>query len=249
MPVKSDRQRRAMGAALRGKSTLGIPKKVAKEYLGKADGGKAIPTGSAGVTAPTIATSARGYAEGGMVFGDTPLMKHIKKKDRERLDKQKAAKKKRDAAKRKSQAIADTERAKRAAATSRARQVTRGKLARQATRKPSGVQAAPATRPPSRPAKVTVGRDGSVTTTRRSPVGTSTTKRTPSKPRVRGPTGAARKVAAKVTTPRSGPERRRGPVRKTRTRPARGLLGRAVQRLTEMNKASVKRARAHNARD
>lgn len=33
MPVKSEAQRRAMQAAAHGKSKLGIPKKVAKEYL------------------------------------------------------------------------------------------------------------------------------------------------------------------------------------------------------------------------
>lgn len=39
MPITSEAQRRAMEAAAHGKSTLGIPKKVAKEYI------KATPKG------------------------------------------------------------------------------------------------------------------------------------------------------------------------------------------------------------
>ena len=35
MPVKSAAQRRAMFAALHGKSTVGIPKSVAEKYVGK----------------------------------------------------------------------------------------------------------------------------------------------------------------------------------------------------------------------
>src|SRR5438477_10347251 len=35
MPVKSEAQRRAMYAALHGKSTLGIPKSVAEKFVGK----------------------------------------------------------------------------------------------------------------------------------------------------------------------------------------------------------------------
>lgn len=40
MPIKSEAQRRAMEAAAHGKSTLGIPKKVAKEFI------KATPKGA-----------------------------------------------------------------------------------------------------------------------------------------------------------------------------------------------------------
>ena len=40
MPSKTPRQRRAMRAAAAGKSTLGIPKKVGKEFV-KADRRKA----------------------------------------------------------------------------------------------------------------------------------------------------------------------------------------------------------------
>ena len=40
MPSKSDKQKRAMRAAAAGKSTLGIPKKVGREYV-KADKAKA----------------------------------------------------------------------------------------------------------------------------------------------------------------------------------------------------------------
>ena len=40
MPMKSEAQRRAMHAAAHGKSTLGIPKKVAKKYVAHDKGGK-----------------------------------------------------------------------------------------------------------------------------------------------------------------------------------------------------------------
>ncbi len=40
MPPKSELQRRAMGAAASGKSTLGIPKKVGKDFLSADKGGK-----------------------------------------------------------------------------------------------------------------------------------------------------------------------------------------------------------------
>lgn len=40
MPMKSEAQRRAMHAAAHGKSTAGIPKKVAKEYVAHDKGGK-----------------------------------------------------------------------------------------------------------------------------------------------------------------------------------------------------------------
>lgn len=43
MPVKSKAQRRAMYAAASGKSTLGIPKKVAKEYIAESKSGKKLP--------------------------------------------------------------------------------------------------------------------------------------------------------------------------------------------------------------
>lgn len=42
MPPRSEAQRRAMGAAMSGKSTLGIPKKVGKEFI-KADKGGKLP--------------------------------------------------------------------------------------------------------------------------------------------------------------------------------------------------------------
>ena len=42
MPPVSEKQRRAMHAAAAGKSTLGIPKKVGKEYV-KADKGGKLP--------------------------------------------------------------------------------------------------------------------------------------------------------------------------------------------------------------
>lgn len=42
MPPKSEKQRRAMRAAAAGKSTLGIPKKVGREFL-KADKGGKLP--------------------------------------------------------------------------------------------------------------------------------------------------------------------------------------------------------------
>lgn len=40
MPPKSEKQRRAMAAAASGKSTIGIPKKVGREYLASDPGGK-----------------------------------------------------------------------------------------------------------------------------------------------------------------------------------------------------------------
>ena len=40
MPPRSEKQRRAMGAAAGGKSTLGIPKKVGKEFMDADKGGK-----------------------------------------------------------------------------------------------------------------------------------------------------------------------------------------------------------------
>lgn len=42
MPPSSQAQRRAMGAAAAGKSTLGISKKVGREYM-KADTGGKLP--------------------------------------------------------------------------------------------------------------------------------------------------------------------------------------------------------------
>lgn len=40
MPMKSQQQRKAMHAAAEGKSTLGIPKKVAKKFVAEDTGGK-----------------------------------------------------------------------------------------------------------------------------------------------------------------------------------------------------------------
>jgi len=40
MPPVSEKQRRAMEAAAHGKSTIGIPKKVAREYVAADPGGK-----------------------------------------------------------------------------------------------------------------------------------------------------------------------------------------------------------------
>ena len=40
MPPRSEAQRRAMGAAMSGRSTLGIPKKVGKEFIAADKGGK-----------------------------------------------------------------------------------------------------------------------------------------------------------------------------------------------------------------
>lgn len=40
MPNVSEAQRKAMGAAASGKSTLGIPKSVGKEYMAADKGGK-----------------------------------------------------------------------------------------------------------------------------------------------------------------------------------------------------------------
>lgn len=40
MPMKSEAQRKAMHAAAQGKSTIGIPKKVGKEFAAADKGGK-----------------------------------------------------------------------------------------------------------------------------------------------------------------------------------------------------------------
>ena len=40
MPAKSEAQRKAMAAAAKGKSTLGIPASVGKEYMEEDEGGK-----------------------------------------------------------------------------------------------------------------------------------------------------------------------------------------------------------------
>lgn len=40
MPSVSEKQRRAMGAAASGNSTLGIPEKVGKEFIAADKGGK-----------------------------------------------------------------------------------------------------------------------------------------------------------------------------------------------------------------
>ena len=40
MPPVSESQRKAMYAAAEGKSTIGIPKKVGKEFIGADNGGK-----------------------------------------------------------------------------------------------------------------------------------------------------------------------------------------------------------------
>lgn len=40
MPMKSESQRKAMHAAAKGKSTIGIPKKVGKEFAKSDKGGK-----------------------------------------------------------------------------------------------------------------------------------------------------------------------------------------------------------------
>ena len=47
MPPVSQQQRKAMAAAAHGKSTLGIPKKVGKEFM-KADKGGKLPKRKSG---------------------------------------------------------------------------------------------------------------------------------------------------------------------------------------------------------
>lgn len=48
MPYKSEAQRKAMGAAAAGKSTLGIPKKVGKEFLKAGPASKNLPKRASG---------------------------------------------------------------------------------------------------------------------------------------------------------------------------------------------------------
>lgn len=43
MPVVSERQRRAMGAAAGGHSTLGIPAEVGREFIAATPRGKKLP--------------------------------------------------------------------------------------------------------------------------------------------------------------------------------------------------------------
>jgi len=43
MPMKSQKQRKAMHAAAKGKSTIGIPKKVGKKFANHDQGGKLPP--------------------------------------------------------------------------------------------------------------------------------------------------------------------------------------------------------------
>lgn len=43
MPVVSEAQRRAMAAAAHGRSTLGIPSKVGKEFIAATPKGKKLP--------------------------------------------------------------------------------------------------------------------------------------------------------------------------------------------------------------
>jgi hypothetical protein len=61
MPPRSENQRKAMYAAAAGKSTLGIPKKVGKEFVKSDKGGKLPPK-----IKPSPA-STRSYAKGGIV--------------------------------------------------------------------------------------------------------------------------------------------------------------------------------------
>ena len=56
MPPVSEAQRKAMFAAAAGKSTLGIPKKVGKEFAAADEGGK-LPQ-----------KAKRDYAKGGPIF-------------------------------------------------------------------------------------------------------------------------------------------------------------------------------------
>lgn len=48
MPVVSEAQRRAMYAAASGHSTLGIPKKVGKEFIAATPHGKKLPERKSG---------------------------------------------------------------------------------------------------------------------------------------------------------------------------------------------------------
>lgn len=63
MPPVSEAQRRAMAAAAHGKSTLGIPRKVGREFLSSDKGGN-LPK-KKGDSSPK---QRRNYAKGGGVF-------------------------------------------------------------------------------------------------------------------------------------------------------------------------------------
>ena len=127
MPSRTRKQHKAMCAAADGRSTLGIPKSVGKEYC-KADGGKVKAksrlTGSAGRAAPSIASSARAYADGGRVLKDKDAEDRAKaRKEAERRRRKgagqsaadKSAALRRAEAKKQQRAVEVTERANRQA--------------------------------------------------------------------------------------------------------------------------------------
>lgn len=71
MPPVSEAQRRAMFAAKAGKSTLGIPQSVGKDFV-KADPGGKLPE----FVKPNK-PSTRNYAKGGHVEGDPVPVMHV----------------------------------------------------------------------------------------------------------------------------------------------------------------------------
>jgi hypothetical protein len=54
MPPRSEKQRRAMHAAAKGQSTIGIPKSVGREFVGPPKGGVSPKQSPKGRVPPTI---------------------------------------------------------------------------------------------------------------------------------------------------------------------------------------------------
>ena len=69
MPPVSEKQRRAMGAAASGKSTLGIPKSVGKEFIAADKGGK-LPKAKTGK--PVKRTQDWQESQASQAIGTTP---------------------------------------------------------------------------------------------------------------------------------------------------------------------------------
>jgi hypothetical protein len=79
MPVVSEAQRKAMGAAASGHSTLGIPEKVGKEFIAATPKGEHLPEKKRADAAINCSEHVHNYL-GAVVKGDSAGMKsHAKK--------------------------------------------------------------------------------------------------------------------------------------------------------------------------
>ncbi len=231
MPYKSDKQRRLVKCVQSGGCKgAGLTKAAADKFAKHAaDGGRVKPTGSAGGAAPTIATSARHYADGGKVTaGNNPLIREMREQSARRTASRKA---RQDAAKKsraQSRAIAATEQANRAAAKRRARRAAPAAAAR-----PTG--GVTQTRSTTRTTKPK--------TAQRRPQAASRSA-TPPKPALE-----ARKPLAKVTVTSRRPAGGGGPAARKGGSAGDKAKTSVRQRLRKMNKAAVKRATGHRSED